>query len=40
MSENIKNMKEKLLTCEEAFERKELKINLKKTKSDGKWFER
>ena len=32
MSERIGNMKEKFLTWEEAFERKELKINLKKAK--------
>ena len=32
MSESIGNMKEKFLTWEEAFERKRLKINLKKAK--------
>ena len=32
MSESIKNLKEKFLKWKEAFENKELKVNLKKTK--------
>ena len=32
MSRSIENLKEKFLKCKKAFERKELKINLKKIK--------
>ena len=40
MNKSIENLIEKFLKWKEAFENKGLKVNLKKTKSNGEWFER
>ena len=40
MSKSIENLKNKFFKWEEPFESKGLKMSLKKTKANSKWFER